>query len=354
MNKTIWLKNENLHQWDEFVQAHPNGCVFHLSLWKKVLENSFQHIQGHIAAVVDSQSGKIFAGIPVYFVKSWLTGNRLVSIPFASMLDPLVLDSGEMTQVFSKILELKEQLGASSVEIRMARSENPPTKDNICISSDYEHHVLSLDTDLSETMGKMKRRVRRIVKKLPECALDLKIAGRETDLQEFYQLLCLSRKRLGLPPIPYRFFKFQWDILHPKNFSTVLVAEHEGRPIASLLVLKYRNTLSLEYLGENTRYRKLNPVHFLYWEAIKMAHREGLKKVSFGRTAKSNIGLITFKKNWGTERLNSKEIYCAASCSKYVRRNDSSWQYKLIQNMTKHSPMSVAKMIGSFCYRHMG
>src|SRR5512136_2928209 len=85
-------------RWDNFVEHHPFGWVCHLSGWKKALERSFKHLKGHYLVLFSNDA--IRAALPVFEVKSWLTGKRMVSIPFATVCDPLISNSNEMEVLF--------------------------------------------------------------------------------------------------------------------------------------------------------------------------------------------------------------------------------------------------------------
>jgi hypothetical protein len=76
-------------RWDAFVANHPYGWVCHLSRWGSLIERCFKHIRAHFLADFDER-GEIVGGLPIYEVRSHLTGNRLVSIPYATLCDPLV------------------------------------------------------------------------------------------------------------------------------------------------------------------------------------------------------------------------------------------------------------------------
>ena len=90
-----WLLPDETAEWDAFVARHPLGLVYHLSAWTRVLETAFPHIQGRFLVLKDGADGSIRAGLPVYTVKSWLLGRRVISVPFASFCDPLVSSAAE-------------------------------------------------------------------------------------------------------------------------------------------------------------------------------------------------------------------------------------------------------------------
>src|SRR5262245_24793486 len=88
--KVELLAESELSAWDSFVAQHPWGTPGHLVSWKHVLEEAFAHIEGKILVLRDSSTGQLMGGVPVFCVKSWFLGTRLVSVPFFAYADPLV------------------------------------------------------------------------------------------------------------------------------------------------------------------------------------------------------------------------------------------------------------------------
>ena len=89
-NEVIIIDPLNDERWDKFVENHNWGWLCHLAGWKQVLEKSFKHMKGYFLVLLNNRKKHIKAALPVYQVKSWMTGNKLVSIPFATLSDPLV------------------------------------------------------------------------------------------------------------------------------------------------------------------------------------------------------------------------------------------------------------------------
>src|SRR5207248_7891612 len=90
-----WLEREEDDLWDAFVVRHPHGLIYHRACWRRVLEEAFPHIRGRFLALCDGATGEMAAGMPVYTVKSWMLGNRVVSLPYATVCDPLITDGSQ-------------------------------------------------------------------------------------------------------------------------------------------------------------------------------------------------------------------------------------------------------------------
>ena len=57
------------------------------------------------------------AGLPVYEVRSWLTGNRLVAAPFATLCDPLVSGPEDLGLLLDKVMQTARDRRSKHVEI---------------------------------------------------------------------------------------------------------------------------------------------------------------------------------------------------------------------------------------------
>src|ERR1043165_8425904 len=92
-----------------------------LSAWKFVLEDTLPHIRGKFLVLSDAATGEIQAGLPVYAVKSWLLGNRTVSVPFASFCDPLISRPEDLSILLEEIHDFARRSRSRRIEIRSLR-----------------------------------------------------------------------------------------------------------------------------------------------------------------------------------------------------------------------------------------
>ena len=147
MNSIYYLDPEQTPAWDQFVFNHPLGWITHLSLWKKFLESTFSHINGYYLAISNKTDSSIQAGMTIYAVRSRLTGNRLVSSPFATFNDPLVNISGDLKNLVDKVIELHYQLKGKFIEIKTHWSSILTADERLGVSSSYLLPVLRLQSD---------------------------------------------------------------------------------------------------------------------------------------------------------------------------------------------------------------
>jgi len=343
-------------EWDKFVENHPFGQIYHLSSWKKILESCFKHIKGYFFVLRGDAGNEIEAGLPAYKVRSWLTGNRLVCAPFATLFDPLVSTSGQLNVLSKALIEASHQLNCSHVEIRTHEADRYFENSEYAASRFFKLHYLSLDSSLDTLRRNFHRTcVRQRIARAEKSGLRLKIADQEPDLQIFYNLLVMTRIRRGLPPQPFSFFRALWDEFKPLNLLTILIAQKDGQSIAALLLLTFKNRVSVEIAASNEAFKCYSPIHYLFWEAIKLAHEKGYRILDFGRTSPNNVSLMDFKERWGTESVDLAHFYYPRQFAYANDRREENWKYSIIREIISlKTPPTFKKFIGALCYRHMG
>lgn len=340
-------------KWDTFVEDHPFGWVCHLSGWKKVLENNFKHMKGYYIAITENSSIK--AALPVYQVNSWLTGKRLISIPFTGLCDPLVSNSDEMDVLLREVTNLFQNLKSSYLEIRTLKTSSFINNNDFGTQRWWKHHFILLDKNPEQLKKSFHRTcVRQRISRAEKSNLGVKVGNDESDLKKFYQLHMITRKRLGLPPQPYAFFKSIWETFFPLNKITLLLAEEGDQSIASLILFKFGNRVSAEFGVSDEEFRDKSPNHLLFWEAIKLAFSEGYKIFDFGRTQSTNKTLLEFKDHWGTQVCDMPYYYYPSNMAEKMAEKEESSSFRFMKGLCEKAPEFLYRQIGNFCYRHLG
>ena len=357
MSSIVFIDPERDNQWDEFVESHPDGLICQLSGWKQVLERSFSHIKGYFPVLLDDATGAIRAGLPLYLVRSPFMGNRLVSIPFATLCAPLATSSEEMWELLSVSIRLSERCSAHRLEVRTIASTNLVEDPRYERVDFFKHHSLSLDEPAERLFRRFHRTcVRRVLRRCEENGLELYTGCNHEDLQCFFNSYIGARKRLGLPPQPFRLFENLWRVFSPSGQFRLFQALYHGKVIASLVVFQFKERASAEYIAVDQEFAHLHPTHFLYWQAIKHACERGCKIFDFGRTSPNNEGLMTFKQRWGTQVHELPQFWYPSTGNgrDFFADAEQSLQRRLIRYLSRKSPKSLLPYLGELCYRHMG
>ncbi len=339
--------------WDTFVENHPWGWITHLSAWRQVLERCFPHIKGHYLALVD-EDNHIKAGLPLFSVKSWLMGNRLVSIPHATLCDPLVSNQGQMDRMMSAALTLAKNMGMEQVEIRTLMSTGLCNNKKFDARNYYKHHSLSLTRKPEELMKNFHRTcVRQRITRALSSELKVVTADEPSYLAVFYRLYVHTRRRVGLPPQPLRFFDDLWQTFYPQGRISLLLAFYRNQPVAALILFKFGKRISAEFAASYETFKHMSPNHLLFWTAIQMACREGYEIFDFGRTSPLSRELMDFKSRWGTTVMELPQYFYPRQDGERVAQ-DQRFGYKGMREVCSRTPEIMLPGLGRFFYSHIG
>jgi CelD/BcsL family acetyltransferase involved in cellulose biosynthesis len=353
-----WLSPDREAEWDEFVGRHELGLVYNLSSWKRTLEDAFPHISGRFLALRENASGQIVAGLPVYQVRSWLLGNRIVSVPFASFCNPLVSDDSQLNLLLPEVVEEYQRSRSDRLEIRMTEATRQLSHPLLSRTGHYKHNFLPLEKVPDELFASLaKTSICQKIMKARRAGVVIEEVSDEKSLKVCHSILVKLRHRLCLPAIPYAFFQAMRRHLWPEHLK-IFIALQRGKPVACHLVLKYKDLWTSEY-SANTIDALHGVNQLLYWETILRAMAAGAKVFSFGRTSVSNVGLLAYKRRWKTSEEDLTEYVLLragaigrspAGFARLIGPESSEWFKVLL----RYSPETLNRIIGGYCYRHMG
>lgn len=340
-------------RWDKFVSNHPYGWICHLSAWKRVLQSCFQHLKGHYFVIEDEQTEKIHAGLPIFDVRSWLTGSRMVSVPFSTFGDPLVSNTTQFELLVDAIEALAFEHNSDYVEIRSLKA-TPFMNRDLHPNTAYLYHYIDLNEGLDAVWRRFHAKaVRHRIKRAAKNGLTLKLGDSEADLAAFYNLYVHARKRLSLPPQPYCFFKAIWREFFDSGRISLLLAEREGKLLSAIMMFKFGKRTSADYLVWDRDQAVYCPSHFIQWEAIKFAYAEGYETYDLGRTHVSNQALLNHKKQWGVQTQHLPYYFMGNGIDPGLSTH-SGYARWVVDKVSRVTPEFLYPALGSACYKHMG
>ena len=280
-------------------------------------------------------------------------GERLVSLPYATLCDPLVSTRNEFGILLELAYNLQKQTQSKYIEIRVFKGRKLVDDPKVPLRSNYKNHYLSLNQDQQELLKGVKRTVRQCIRQAEEAKVKIYEGTKERDLKEFYKLYLKTRKRLSLPPQPYRFIKGLWQSLYYRGYLTLLMARYQDCNIGGIILLKYKDRVSAEYLVSDEDCFHVKANHLLVWRAVELARDEGFRIFDFGRTHAANTGLLRFKRGWGTTEVDLfHAFHPGENSSSGLDQNDI--RLKFVSSLCKTLPNPAFRALGYFCHRHHG
>jgi hypothetical protein len=339
-------------RWEGLVDAHPSASVFHSSAWLQALRNTYGYEP--VAYTTAAPGEPLNDGLVFCRVESWLTGQRLVSLPFSDHCEPLLKRGGDLQVFLGKVREEPESRKWRYIEIR---PEEPLVTaiPELHATARYTLHRLNLRPDLPTLFRNFhKDSIQRKIKRAKREGLTCEVGTTESLLDAFFHLLTITRRRHGVPPQPKIWFRNLIECFGPA--LQILIASKGRRPVAGMLTLRHKNTLIYKYGGSDARFNNLGSMHCLYWESIQRAKELGLETLDLGRSDLDQSGLITFKTRWGATVSNLTYFRFSHSDNPthWFESTGPNWRTRAAKSMLAHTPASVLPTLGSLLYKHIG
>jgi hypothetical protein len=331
--------------WDDLLISCPGYTFFHSSAWAKVLQETYHYTPRYFTVFEDR---RLQALIPVMEVKSFLTGKRGVSIPFTDYSNAIIHNGISFKNLFDQLTQYGKIHGWKSFELRGGQSLPLLNK----ASSTYSRHILNLCENVDEIFSSFKASTRRNIKRAIKKEVKVELCRTLDSIQEFHRLNCVTRKRHGLPPQPFHFFKKVHEHIISQNLGVVVLASHEKTFIAGAVFFHFGENAFFKYGASDKNFHHLRPNNLVMWEAIKWFSQNGYKSICFGRTEPGNEGLRKFKSGWGTTeqqisyyRYDFKKEAFVSGTSKVT-----GFHNKIFRRM----PPALLNKLGALLYRHVG
>jgi CelD/BcsL family acetyltransferase involved in cellulose biosynthesis len=327
---TLAMLNPDAARWRDFVDSRPDALPFHHPAWMTTLAESYGY-RSFVLGLDDD--GGLAGGLPMMQVRK-----RWISLPFTDYCPPLGIAGPRLAELLD---EARLRGGVARVELRAEL-------EGAYADAGAVRHVLALDPDPAAILRTFHRsQVQRNIKRAERSGVVVRRARSIADLTDrFYGLHVGTRRRLGVPVQPRRFFARLWERMIEPGLGFVLLAEAGDRPVAGAVFLAYGETVIYKFGASDAGSWGLRPNHALFWDAIRASCEDGHRWFDFGRTDLEDAGLRRFKAWWGSEEI---PLTYATLADRPPGRKRSG---RALAPVIRHSPPWVGRAIGELLYKH--
>jgi len=332
-------------RWTEFVDACPDATPFHHAAWTSLLSECYRYPT--FALGVSDGDGRLTAGAPMIAVQHPLGGRRWVSLPFTDYC-PVLSRPGEADAVIRLTASLtgeREARALAAIDIHA----DVPAVPGLDRSLQGVRHTLSLSADPDEIFGKLKSMHRRNVRRGQRSGLEIGFGRSAKDMDTFYRLHLQTRRRLGVPIQPRRFFSLFTRRLLANGMGFVLSARLRDTPIAAAVFLHGNGALIYKYGASDPRFWELRPNNQLFWAAIQWGCEQGFRTLDWGRSDTEDVGLRAFKSGWGA----TEEPLTYASIGSPRSGAARGKLQSTLSSIVRRSPAWVCQVLGEVLYRYV-
>jgi CelD/BcsL family acetyltransferase involved in cellulose biosynthesis len=324
-------------EWVAFVGAHADALPYHHPAWAAAIASAYGYEAN--AAVMRASDGSLLGGFPVIEVGGRMRSRRWVSLPFSDYCPPLLSPRVDESALAGAMDRARERFGVASVELRA------PVLGGTAAARGVTHELALGDPH--ELSRSFESQVRHNIKKAERSAITVRRGSERSDLVErYFGLHVDTRRRLGVPPQPRRFFAALWGEVFAGGLGHVLLVEHEGVAIAGAVFLEWNGRLVYKYGASDSGHWELRPNNLLFWHAIRDACERGLRCLDFGRTDVEDAGLRAFKRSWGAVEADLEYTSFGGVPEGGVGRMGD-----LARPIIRVAPRWVAQSVGSALYR---
>jgi len=336
-------------RWQELAARHPRASVFHSSSWLRALQKTYGYEP--IAYTLSPPGSELANAVAFSRIRSWATGQRLVSLPFSDHCEPLVDSDVDAAEILSHVRREAARKGYRFVEIRPLAFGREILHPHLGfeVSNSFILHRMDLRPALDFLFRSLHRHsLQQTIRRAERERLEYKEGRSEEVLRMFFDLQLKTRRKHGLPPQPIAWFcnlvNFLGDRLH------IRVALKGDCPVAAIMTMVWKDTLVYKYGCSDPEFGNLGGTPMVFWKAIQAAKAGDLSWFDLGRSDAGNTGLLTFKDRWGANR--STLCYwrhAATGSSSHV-----GWGERVGGHFFKRMPDRLLIVAGRLLYRHIG
>ncbi len=335
--------------WETFVNGAAEATIFHSSIWQGLIGSCYPYQFLGLRATGDD--GKTLGVLPLWLVKSALTGKRMISAPFSYVCPPLALSAEVEAALVEKAIELCREHKAAYYEMKSPRTI-PVAETTMAKSGQFETFLVDLHGSEEEIWGRThKGMIQRGVNKARKEGVTVRVGAEEACVREFHRLNLLTCRKHGIPAQSLAFHQEVWRRMTNRDLAEFLFADYQGRTVAAVVIFYFNGTAIYMYGASDEAYLAMRPNHLLIWEAMLRAKSRGMHTFDLGRVSDDNPGLKEFKQRWGAVTVPLHYYYWPEKRGVgAVNRN--SLKFKATTFMFSKMPLFVTGRL-TWLYKHL-
>jgi len=300
--KVELLTPERVTAYEAFLKEGNNTLFYHSNGFRRFLKRLLP-VEEHYLLAIENE--KITGALPAFLCNGKI-GTCLNSLTFFGSNGGVIEFKGDR-RIRQSLVDEFIKLGRSKGCLSATIINSPFNKQDGLV---YNHNCLDKRigqvTDIQELSEKEKREgmdhfgafTRRMIRKAKknsvETNIDNSIKAFEFLKETHYQNMddIKGKKK------PASFFELVKDHFQPGKDYNLWMAYKEARPVAALLLFYFNRTVEYYIPAIVKKYRSVQPLSLLIYEAMVDAAKRGYYYWNWGGTRPDQDGVYRFKKQW--------------------------------------------------------
>lgn len=338
--------------WDAYVRSQADGLPQHLSAWRTVLYNTYGYRTHYLLArrhepPTDGQAGTIAGVLPLFFVRSLLTGHTAMTMPGG-----LCADSREIGELLlAQAREVARRYHADRLVLQDSHRQWPGAWQT---TQGHVNWVVDLRSGEEGLWQRLHRNIRRQVRIGRKEELRVEIGRTPALLPDFYSVLSRFTHQAGTPVFGLRFLE-EVVARFPNGYNIVVI--YLGpQPIGGYFQLEMGQTVYGAWGATLHDYLALRPVYLAYWSIMADAIAQGFTCLDMGRSPLGSTA-SAFKGEWSGV---AQPIYQQVTGIRKPTQGDTivtqaqtDHTFRTFRRLWPKLPFPVAQFLGPKVRRHI-
>jgi hypothetical protein len=337
------LTNVREEDWETLLTNSPNSNIYHSPEWRCLLESTFNFKAKYFFSINDN--GKVIAMLPLFYVKSKLSGNRLSSVPFSHICGPIGSPAA-FNDLISEAINLSNNLKIDYLEIR-----DSVIFKNFVTRNLFSDYALDISQGFDQLRLGFDKSTKRCIRRSIDNKITVETSRNIEDLIEFYELNCLTKRKKGVPGHSWSFFLNMRNKFRD-NFNLYL-GKYKGEIIAGKITLRFKDTILIHTGASNPKMVNSCVNYAIILKILEEGIANGYKCCDLGRASYDNVGLIQHKMKWGA--IEQKMYYSYSPKDPILLvGNRQGVKYRLSKEFIKKMPLPIYKTFSEKTFHHFG
>ncbi len=256
-----------LSEWNQFIAEHPNAHLLQMGEW------------GELKAGFGWKPVRVIVGEPGAQI---LFRKLPLGFTIAYMPKPVI---SEQSSVISEQFWREVDLVCKKNRAIFLKIELDSWEENFILHPSREAFILSphniqpprtIMVDIRDNEEAILSRMK------PKCRYNIRLAEKKgvtvrawDDISAFHEMMTVTGGRDNFGVHLKEYYQRAYELFHPKGICELLIAEYEGKPLASLMIFANGKRAWYVYGASNDLERNRMSTYLLQWEAIRWAKSRG-------------------------------------------------------------------------------
>ncbi|MBI4787771.1 MAG: GNAT family N-acetyltransferase [Chloroflexi bacterium] len=302
--------------WKSFVDANPDGNIFHTPEMFEVFSRAKGHQPELWACLGDD--GEICALLPVVRLTMLDGLFKAMTTRRVAYGSVLCAPNEQGRAALATLLEAyKREAGSSALFTELRNLSdlgilNPTLNESGFVYEDHLNFLIDLTLPQETIWRKISRRKRERINSSRGKGTTIEPVTGPEKLEIAYRFLQEVYARVQIPLADQSLFQAAFDILGPRGMFQVLLARVGEQYAATIFLLSYHGRVLYWYVGADRALSTYSPSEFLVWHALEWSKAQGYQVFDFGGGGKpgQEYGPREFKSRFGGVQVNYGRHLC--------------------------------------------